>query len=194
MVLVRTYTAKVRIRCSAIGQNNSDFLGAKMNRHFIFRNYWWLALLGIALAVSLILFFYKDGRMPLIGSVLATFLAFCYFIQQQRLAEISLFKTLFTEFNARYDSLNGHLSSTLSVHPDLTDEQRDKIVDYFNLYGEEYLFFKEGYIHADVWQSWCRGMLYYMEKEPFSSLWCAEQRTSSYYGLSLEVIRKGARY
>lgn len=130
--------------------------------------------------------------MPLIGSVLATFLAFCYFIQQQRLAEIALFKTLFTEFNARYDDLNEHLGTALKSYPTLTDTHVEKIVDYFNLCGEEYLFFKEGYIHSDVWQSWCKGMLFYMEQEPFTSIWATEYNTGSYYGLSLDVIRKGA--
>jgi hypothetical protein len=163
-----------------------------MIRRFLFRNYWWLALLGVALSVSLILYFYQNGRMPLIGSVLATFLAFCYFVQQQRLAEISLFKSLFTEFNARYDKLNGCLAQILSSNEDLTQKQRDTVIDYFNLCAEEYLFYKEGYIHSAAWKAWCRGMLSYLEHKPFSNLWQAEQATNSYYGLSLIVIRRGA--
>lgn len=165
----------------------------KVNRNFVFRNYWWLAILAAALAVAAILYFYKDGRMPLIGSALATFLAFCYFVQQQRLAEISLFKTLFTEFNARYDKLNGPLAAVISAGSNLNEEQRQDVIDYFNLCAEEYLFYKEGYIHSEVWRSWCNGMLWYMEREPFISIWQVEQATDSYYGLTLDVIRGGAR-
>ena len=164
-----------------------------MTRHFIFRNYWWLALLGAILSVVLILYFYQDNRMPLIGSVLATLLAFCYFVQQQRLAEITLFKSLFTEFNGRYDKLNGSLSKIRKSNLELTEKQSDDVIDYFNLCAEEYLFFKEGYIHDDTWEAWCRGMLFYHEDKRFSALWEVEEAKNSYYGLSLKVIRQGAR-
>jgi hypothetical protein len=165
----------------------------KISRQFLFKNYWWIVILLAVVSVLLIFYFCEDGREPLIASVLTTALAFCYFVQQQRLAEISLFKTLFTEFNARYDKLNGPLRAVTSVGSHLTDEQRDNVIDYFNLCAEEYLFYKEGYIHNEVWRSWCCGMLWYMKHEPFINIWQEEQTANSYYGLSLEVIRDGAR-
>ena len=103
-----------------------------MNRQFLFKNYFWIAIFVAILAVALIFYFYEDGRMPLIGSVLATFLAFCHFIQQQRLAEISLFKDLFVEFNARYDKINDDLSAVVSSDNNLTEKQRADIINYFN--------------------------------------------------------------
>lgn len=164
-----------------------------MSRQFLFRNYSWLALLGVTLAAALILYFYKDRSLPLLGSVLTTGLAFCYFIQQQRLAETSLFKSLFTEFNARYDKLNGPLSEIPESDEGISREAKKCVIDYFNLCAEEYLFYKEGYIQADVWRSWCRGMLLYFDRRPFSHVWQAEQATNSYYGLSLQIIRKGSK-
>jgi hypothetical protein len=163
-----------------------------MKRQFIFKHYALLALLVAGLSVAIILFFYKEGRMPLIGSVLATILTFCYFIQQQRLSEATLFKSLFTEFNSRYNELNGRLTAIALHDADLSPEQRETVIDYFNLCAEEYLFYEEGYIHKVVWKSWCNGMLLYLQKEPFSSIWNEEKRTNSYYGLSLDQIRKGA--
>ena len=163
-----------------------------MNRYTMFRHYWWLISLATVLAISLIVYFYQDGRMPLIGSVLATGLAFIYFVQQQRLAETSLFKELFTEFNSRYDKLNDKLVALRGQTKELTVEQKAVLLDYFNLCAEEYLFYKEGYIYPEVWTAWCRGMLWYLEEEPFRSFWALEERTKSYYGLDLDQIRRSA--
>ena len=164
-----------------------------MNRHFLFRHYWWISIVGAISAISFIFCNIKNEPIPLIGSVVAAALAFCYFVQQQRLAEIVLFKDLFTQFNHRYDSLNDKLFEITNNQGEQKFNHRETIVDYFNLCAEEYLFYKEGYIHQDVWCSWCRGMLCYMSIEPFKSIWDEEQATGSYYGLSLELIREGAK-
>ena len=77
--------------------------------------------------------------------------------------------------------------------PEPPDENiRQAIVDYINLCAEEYLWFSEGYIHREVWRSWCVGMLWYLDREPFRTVWGEESATNSYYGLSLEIIRRGA--
>jgi len=163
-----------------------------MNRHILFRHYWWLALIATISGVVLISTVGGNDRIPWTGSLIAAALGFCYFVQQQKLAEISLFKDLFTEFNIRYNAMNDRLLE-ISGKPDassLADKQF--IVDYLNLCAEEFLFYKEGYIHRDVWRSWCRGMLWYMTQEPFASIWTEEYQTGSYYGLSMEEIQKGA--
>ena len=162
-----------------------------MNRHFIFRNYWWIAL-AIGGGTALLFFqFGGDERVGLVGAVIAGTLGFCYFVQQQKLAETSLFHQIFTSFNARYDQLNGPLAALLSER-DLTTEQRSLIVDYFNLCAEEYLFYQQGYIPRQVWRSWCRGMAWHLKRHPFKDVWNEEIRSESFYGLSLEVIHAGA--
>ena len=132
-----------------------------------------------------------DERVGLVGTVIAGTLGFCYFVQQQKLAETSLFHQIFTNFNARYDQLNGPLAALLSER-DLTTEQRSLIVDYFNLCAEEYLFYQQGYIPPQVWRSWCRGMAWHLKRHPFKDVWNEEMRSESFYGLSLEVIHAGA--
>ena len=72
------------------------------------------------------------------------------------------------------------------------DNELQAIIDYFNLCAEEYFFFNEGYIDHRVWRSWCRGMLQYLEAVPFRDIWATEGSKESYYGLTLEEIRKGA--
>jgi len=168
-----------------------------MNRHLIFRHYALIAIIGGALGITAVLLFASSDRMPLIGSVVVAVLGFCYFVQQQKLSETTLFKDLFTEFNRRYDALNERLAE-IPVPDDpqhianMNREHRQTIVDYFNLCAEEYLFFSEGYIHCAAWRAWCSGMLWYFEREPFRTLWVEESKTNSYYGLSVEAIRRGA--
>lgn len=125
-----------------------------------------------------------------VGALLVV-LGFSYFVQQQRLAETQLFADLFTRFNERYDQLNGRLAG-IAVDGQLSIGDRQLIVDYFNLCAEEYLFFSQGYILPRVWRSWCRGMLQYVEVEPFRSVWAEESSLDTYYGLTEEVIREGA--
>jgi hypothetical protein len=163
-----------------------------VNRQVIFRHYASIALIGAAVGISAVLVFATSDRMPIIGSVIAAILAFCYFVQQQKLAEISLFKDLFTEFNRRYDALNDRLAKIEDSGAQMDPSDRQTIVDYFNLCAEEYLFFAEGYIHRAAWRSWCAGMLWYFDREPFRSVWNEESGTNSYYGLSVDTIRRGA--
>ncbi len=163
-----------------------------MNRHFIFKHYWWLALL-IGGATSYLAYqFGGNDRVGLIGTAIAGTLGFCYFAQRQKLAETELFYKLFTGFNDRYDQLNGALAEIAESSSLQTSEQRQTVVDYFNLCAEEYLFFKQGYIHDDVWHSWCRGMSWYLRRHPFKDIWDEEVKTESFYGLSLDAIHAGA--
>lgn len=163
-----------------------------MNRQVIFRHFGSIALLCAAVGISAVLMFATVDRMPLIGSIVAAVLGFCYFVQQQKLAETSLFKDLFTEFNRRYDTLNDRLAQIAAPGAQMDPADRQTMVDYFNLCAEEYLFFSEGYIHRAAWRSWCAGMLWYFDREPFRSVWSEENATNSYYGLSVDAIRRGA--
>ena len=163
-----------------------------MNRQVIFRHYASIALFCTAVGIGAVLVFATVDRMLLIGSIIAAVLGFCYFVQQQKLAETALFKDLFTDFNRRYDALNDRLAQIATSGAELDPSGRQVIVDYFNLCAEEYLFFSEGYIHRVAWQSWCAGMLWYLDREPFRSVWNDENATNSYYGLSVDAIRRGA--
>lgn len=163
-----------------------------MSRQFIFENYWWIAPIGAFLGIGLVVIFVPGEKTSFVGSIIAAAVGFCYFAQHQKLAEISLFKELFTEFNHRYDNLDERLHQ-IATSGELPDESASQvIIDYFNLCGEEYLFYAEGYIHRAAWRSWCAGMLWYFEREPFRSNWDEEKATNSYYGLSLDLIRRGA--
>ncbi len=168
------------------------YVKSKISRHFIFRHYWWIGIILGASAVATAFLFGGADRLGLIGAAIAGTLGFFYFVQQQKLSETTLFLSLFTAFNARYDKLNGPLSEIIEQDKPASTEQRNLIVDYFNLCAEEYLFYREGYIHHHVWRSWCRGMLWYLRRHPFKNVWHEEVKSDSFYGLSLDVIEKGA--
>lgn len=164
-----------------------------MNRHLVFKHYWWVGLLlgGSASIAAFVLG--GEDRVGLVGSAIAGTLGSYYFVQQQKLAETQLFLDLFSAFNARYDKLNGSLAEIAKRNGPLLDADRDVVVDYFNLCAEEYLFYRDGYIRRDAWRSWCRGMLWYLRRHPFRDIWHEEVTTDSFYGLSMDVIEQGAR-
>jgi hypothetical protein len=163
-----------------------------MTRHCIFKNCWWLGLLLGGVSAGAAYHLGGNDRVGLVGAAIAGTLGFYYFVQQQKLSETELFHNLFTAFNARYDQMNDQLAEIADRASDPTAVDRNLIVDYFNLCAEEYLFYNEGYIHRDVWRSWCRGMLWYLRRHPFRDIWHDEVKSESFYGLSFAVIEQGA--
>ena len=115
-----------------------------------------------------------------------------FLVQKQRLDELKLFRELFTYFNDVYDELNDHLERIATDGQIDVSENRQRVVDYFNLCAEEFWWYREGYIPDSVWGFWCRGMMYYFDRAEFQKLWNDEKRINSYYGLTLAAITRGA--
>lgn len=149
-----------------------------------YKHYVWIGLGFVALIVKLLSDI--DWRPEATITGLAAVGGYFHFAQKQRLEEMQLFKDLFTEFNKRYDELNDDLARVKgeSIACDL--ERR--VIDYFNLCAEEYLFFKHGYILPEAWESWRNGMQQYMKVECIVRLWESEVQTDSYYGLTRKVM------
>ncbi len=164
----------------------------------MFGNYWWIAIvvsIGALVLWVLVLWRFegiaeKYWQIPL--TILGGAFSFAFFVQKQRLDELKLFRDLFTDFNDAYDELNDHLER-IATHGQIdVPENRQKVVDYFNLCAEEFWWYREGYIPDSVWGFWCRGMKYYFDRAEFQKLWDEEQKINSYYGLTLPVITRGA--
>ena len=103
-------------------------------------------------------------------------------------------KELITDFNSRYDNLNGELNDILrkgDEEPSMELDQNDRAIlnDYFNLCAEEYLFKKLGYIHPRVWEAWYRGMEIYFKDRRICELWEQEEK-DSYYGFTSPEKKK----
>lgn len=104
-----------------------------------------------------------------------------------------MFKELFTEFNLRYDKLNAALENAVhcNAQEGLTVRMREKLVDYFNLCAEEYMFYELGYIREEAWQAWLEGMRYYYENnDQIRALWEKELEQNSCYGFTSAHLRR----
>ena len=68
----------------------------------------------------------------------------------------------------------------------LTDDEIDSLFPYFNLCAEEFFYFREGFIHPQVWQAWNNGMKFFRRNPRIKKLWDEELGNNSYYGMSFE--------
>jgi len=154
-------------------------------KHFLFRHYWWIV---IVVAGLLIYWIHADGKDPdlkLTLTVIGSVISGVFFVQKQKLEELKMFKDLFVEFNRRYDSMNEDLNKTADSNPseELSVRETAVLCDYFNLCGEEYLFYKRGYIDPFAWKAWHNGMKVFYKNPRINGLWVRELETDSYYGL-----------
>lgn len=113
---------------------------------------------------------------------------FVYFLYNQHLQETKLFADLFRQFNEKYDSLNSDLNRLVSICDEPSGLDRQIMFDYFNLCGEEYLYYKTGFIDPEVWDAWRVGMKCFLSQSHIRSLWTLELETGSYYGLTIQII------
>jgi len=174
---------------SVVAESGADAQTAM--KIFVFRFFPALALVGLIIGFAVIFELDLSDKPTLTGALIAGVLGFCYFIQQQRVAETHLFKDLFTEFNRRYDALNDDLDR-IATSGSSGLEDKHLIIAYLNLCAEEYLFFREGYIHPVVWRAWCRGMLQYLNSDAFRTIVQRELASDSYYGLTRKQVDEGA--
>ncbi|HNP96606.1 MAG TPA: hypothetical protein PKJ63_13290 [Cyclobacteriaceae bacterium] len=165
-------------------------LGEEMGirlKFWFFCNYWWLLILvflGIGMGMVLL---WPSVDFKLLGMLLGTFLSLLYFLQKQRLEEMRLFREIFAECNGRYDKMNERLKDIVDApgNQKLQSEELAILYDYFNLCGEEYLYYRQGFIFPSVWTAWHNGMKYNFTNPRIAAVWTAEKESESYYGLPL---------
>ena len=151
-------------------------------KFLFFRNYWWV--LGFLILAVLLYFAQTEKPLTVAAPIVGTLLSVLYFVQKQKLEELKVFRDIFRECNERYDALNERLSLIGDSRDDsLTSEQQQLLVDYFNLCGEEYLYYQRGMIDPDVWRSWSNGMKTILKAKQVKKFWDEEKKTNSYYGL-----------
>jgi hypothetical protein len=148
-----------------------------------FFNYYWL-LICLVSVIGLLLFHRES--IATIATIFGVLLSLAYFLQKQKLEETRLFREIFKECNARYDSLNDELQSIAQKDPEsLNLVEQEKVIDYLNLCGEEYLYYKLGYIEPSVWEAWHNGMRSIVAAPSIRAIWDQEKGTGSYYELPL---------
>ncbi len=156
-------------------------------KFWFLRQYWWLLLLVFVLLAGGIVVVGPGLDLRLLLTLLGSVLSLVYFLQRQRLEELKLFREIFTDCNARYDRLNEELNAIVDepVDEPLSCCQQQILMDYFNLCGEEYLHYSQGYLFPEVWRAWHNGMQYFVRNPRVAGVWSEEKKTDSYYGLPL---------
>lgn len=158
-------------------------LGIRL-KFWFFEHYWWLLCLVIASALIFLLS--RNEQLSTVLTVVGALLSLIYFLQKQKLEELRLFRELFKEFNSRYDELNEMLARIVeSREEEVSIEEREVLIKYFNLCGEEFLYFDRGYIYPIVWRAWHNGMKAIFSIQRVQRIWNVEKLTCSYYGLPL---------
>ena len=164
-------------------KNSQAHINVKL-KFWFFTHYWWL--LCIFIAFTCVILIVLREPITTIATVIGALLSLIYFLQKQKLEELRLFRELFKEFNARYDDLNEQLARILeSKEVEISVQEKETLIDYFNLCGEEYLYYTKGYIDPAVWEAWFNGMKIIFSNQKVNFIWSEEKKTNSYYGLPI---------
>ncbi len=122
-----------------------------------------------------------------IVAVLGIYITYKLSKTSNKIAHDNLSKQLFTEFNARYESLNNILNNIPADKPlqlVLNDQEHANcLVDYINLCAEEHYWFCQGRIDDRIWNCWHAGMKEWHQKLlSLRELWEIESEfPESYY-------------
>lgn len=162
----------------------------------IYQYYFYIVLGLLVIAGGVIAFFWnKVNDIETLFTIFVGLFSFIFLTQKQQLEELRTFRELFSELNSRYDKLDVRLNRIAARddndHP-LTKFEIDTLYKYFNLCGEEYLYYRKGYIYPQVWEAWCNGMAFFLRNKRIEKLWTDEEGQEYYYGLTLAEIRKNA--
>ena len=124
-------------------------------------------------------------------------IATLYFgLLKQKSENDKLFKELFNTFNERYDNKFNDLLNELREDSErkLKKDEKNLVIDYFNLCAEEYLWYSQNRIHKRVWVAWKAGIKSNLEIKQIAELFHKETATSigrvSFYGVVEELNKQ----
>lgn len=153
-------------------------------KKFLYRNSSSIILFIGSVLILFVFLIVASNEWAILASLLSALISFVYFYQQNKKEELKIFIELFERFNQRYDQMNSDLNKILEKS-ELNEDDKMNLYDYFNLCGEEYLYYSRGYIFDEVWKAWQNGMKYFLKNEQIYKLWKDEEETNSYYGLKI---------
>jgi hypothetical protein len=148
----------------------------------------------LSLITAILLYKLLNVKIEVLGAIIATGISLSFGIRQYKIENDKMFKELFQEFNLKYDKkfnktlnkIDKKIKRDLSVS---IDKKRDLIIDYINFCSEEYLWYKKKRIPLDVWTSWKKGMLYFLNLPPIKEIVLEQYcQKDSYYGLFDELF------
>ncbi len=136
--------------------------------------------------------FDKISNSDFLGIIAA--IATIYFgILKYRIENDKVFKELFESFNKKYDEDLNDLFNEIrrGNKTELTEKEKNQVIDYFNLCAEEYLWFLKGRIPKKVWEAWKSGIHANLQLKEIKNIYLEEiqkkETSKSYYGLVEEL-------
>lgn len=160
-------------------------------KHALFQHFTLLVVFAGVVVVVLLGTFGARIDWKIVVPVVSVVISMIFFAQKQRLDELRLFSELFATFNERYDEMNEGLS-VLTHKSSFSADDCAMLIDYFNLCGEEYLYYRLGYVYPEVWDAWLSGMRFYYANSAIGTFWEAELAQGSYYGLKARLLKPDA--
>lgn len=128
----------------------------------------------------------KDKETESIIGIVIIYTGVLFNLVTYKISKDQFFKSLFTEFNDRFDKMNELLNAIRKNNfIEVGSITKEKVIlDYLNLCAEEYLWYTKGRIDPKVWRSWVNGMKFYLLNENFTEI-VEKQKAerNSYYGL-----------
>lgn len=116
----------------------------------------WISIIAfIVFFLIFVVHFFLDFERNLLIGLLGTTATLYFGLLKFHFEKDKLFKELFQEFNSRYNKKLNDLINELKYDEEriVTPKEKNRIIDYFNLSSEEFLWYKKNRIPNDVWKA-----------------------------------------
>ncbi|MEN2399297.1 hypothetical protein GKZ90_0005885 [Flavobacterium sp. MC2016-06] len=158
--------------------------------HKHFKKYSDLYIILLTGLSGFLVFIFLNRKLELLIAILGFGISIAFSLRQSRIENDKMFKELFIMYNDKYDTkfnkcLN-QIDDEVSKNPEykLTEKQKPLVIDYLNLCAEEYLWHTKGRIDIIAWNSWERGMKYYLNISAIKlHIQNEKKQIDSYYGI-----------
>ena len=144
----------------------------------------------ITFLIGIITFYFFNRKHELLITIIGSGITISFSLRQHKIENDKIFKELFIMYNEKYDKkFNNCLNDIVkcvSENPnyELNEVQMPIVIDYLNLCAEEYLWYKKGRLDITAWNSWERGMKYYLNISAIKKVIQNENKQKdSYYGI-----------
>ena len=159
-----------------------------LGKHF--KKYLDLYIIILASVFGIFIFYSSGKKLEFPIAVFGVGISIAFSLRQYRIENDKMFKELFIMYNEKYDTKFNNCLNEIDkeVSKDssykLSEIQKPIIIDYLNLCAEEYLWYRKGRIDTLAWNSWERGMKYYLNISAIKKVIQNEQKQKdSYYGI-----------
>ncbi len=159
-----------------------------MKKHFL--KYLDLYIIVFTSLLGIAIFCFLDRKFELLITIFGVGISISFSLRQSQIENDKMFKELFIMYNEKYDKkFNNCLNEidedvSKNSNYELSEKQKPIVIDYLNLCAEEYLWYTKGRIDKLAWNSWERGMNYYLNISAIKKFIQNEKKQKdSYYGI-----------